>query len=210
MQKKIDGAWAGDNIQRGPGIRRRGSGSAGFSLASATPQQRLTFIPKVQVPFGISIRVNPSDPSLFQGMVNPQSDILLSPGQGSDWLACSGLGAWFNLIANDVVTIFIPISSFVPASATVQSYGQGTTTFDPTLPAWDSSDNGFVFDDGGTPPNQAGMNIMIGYTTPDAHGKPYLIQCQTNHMLIENSNIAGRPALYEFSHRRRYGITAPP
>lgn len=36
MNAKADALWAGDNIQRGPGIYRRGSGSAGYSLAAKT------------------------------------------------------------------------------------------------------------------------------------------------------------------------------
>lgn len=162
-------------------------------------------------PFGIKLRSNPDDPSgnTFQAMVNIESDILLSPRQSSDFLACTGLGVWVPAIPNDVFAIYIVIAGGVPTSATFQSYGQGSTVFDPTKGPWSTSDDSFVFDDGGTPPAQIGINILIGYTTPDAKGKPYLIQAQTNHILIEQGIIQGRGALYDFSHRRRYGITAP-
>jgi hypothetical protein len=39
MQDDIDSLWGGDNIQTGPGILRRGSGDAGFSLASKAKAQ---------------------------------------------------------------------------------------------------------------------------------------------------------------------------
>lgn len=124
-------------------------------------------------------------------------------------MTITGLDTWFDLIANDVIALYIVVSDYTAVSATIQSYGQGTTTFDPTLAAWDSGDNSYVFDDGGTPSKQIGINILIAYSTPKGDGSPYLVQAQFDHLLLENCDIEGQPAIYDFSHRERYGITAP-
>lgn len=211
IQDRMDALWGGDNIQRGPGIFRRGSGTGGFSLAARGVNQAVPASPQVSnIPFGISTRADPGDPTgnTFQAMVNLASDILQSL-KPNDNLAVTGLGAWFPLIATDVIALWIPVSSYAPVSATIQSYGLGTTTFDPTLAAWSSGDNSYVFDDGMTPPSQIGINILLAYSTPDPTGKPFLIQCQLNHVLLELGFIEGEPALYDWSHRRRYGITYP-
>lgn len=144
----------------------------------------------------------------YQAMVNPDSTLMLS-NKPNDNLAITGLGTWFNFIANDVVALYIIVATYAATSATIQSYGVGNTTFDPTLSAWQPSDNSYVFDDAGTPPSQIGINILLGYSTPDSLGKPYFVQAQFNHLLLENCTIDGFPAIYDFSHRERYGITAP-
>jgi hypothetical protein len=209
MQDDIDSLWGGDNIQTGPGILRRGSGDAGFSLASKPGSARAPAPPSSNsFPFKIRVRTNPSNPALLQRMVNPDSTVMLS-GKPNDNLSVTGLGVWESFIANDVIALFIVVASGVAMSATIQSYGAGNTTFDPNLSAWDASDQSFVFDDGGTPPLQIGINILIGYSTPDAHGKPFLVQAQSTHILLEQDVIMGRAALFDFSHRERYGITAP-
>lgn len=41
MQDRDEALWNGDNIQRGPGILRRGSGKAGFSLAAKRGNQNV-------------------------------------------------------------------------------------------------------------------------------------------------------------------------
>lgn len=159
-------------------------------------------------PFKITWRVNPSNPSLFQAMVEADSTVMLS-GQPNNNLAVTGLGTWFDFLSTDVIALYIVVASYVAISATIQSYGQGNTTFDPTLAAWNAGDNSYVFDDGGTPPSQIGINILLGYSTPDANGNPFLVQSQFTHVLLENCSIDGEPAIFDWSHRERYGITAP-
>jgi hypothetical protein len=159
-------------------------------------------------PFQVTTRPDPNNPGQFQAMVNLQSDLLIS-SQPNKNLTVTGLNTWFPFIANDLISLYIVISKYVVQSATIQSYGMGTTTFDPTLAAWSSGDNSYVFNDGATPPFQIGANIMLAYSTPDALGNPYLVQAQFDHILLENCSIDGYPAIYDFSHRRRYGITAP-
>jgi len=161
-------------------------------------------------PFEIAWRTNPADPTgnTFQAKVSKNSDYLKST-KPNDSLSVTGLDSWFPFLTTDVITIFSPVTSYVPTSATVQSYGLGTTSFDPTSDPWNTGDNGIVFDDGGTPPVQQGLNVLLAYSTPDLKGKPYVIQSQLDHILIESGIIAGRAAVYDFSHRRRYGITAP-
>lgn len=164
-------------------------------------------------PFELKKRARPGDKTgmLFDVMVNPDSTVMKSL-KPNDNLTCTGLGVWIPLIANDVIAAFMVIANYIPISATIQSYGLGTTTFDPTLAAWNSGDNSYVYDDGATPPaapKQIGANILIGYSTPDSKGKPFLIQAQRDHILMENSQLDGFPAVFDFSHRERYGITAP-
>lgn len=190
-------------VRYGRGIY--GSRTTGGQTVNARRTRQGT---NIIAPFNLAVRRNPDDPLLFQAMVNEDSDCMLSM-KPTNWISIVGLGTWFNLIANDVITIYMPVTNYIPTSAHVQSYGMGTTTFDPTSDPWNSGDNGIVFDDSATPPAQAGLNIMIAYSTPDAHDNPYVIQCQNNHLLIEAGIIAGRACVYDFSHRRRYGITAP-
>ncbi len=169
------------------------------SIAGITPQ--------ASFPFKITTRINPSNPSLYQAMVSSDSVLMLS-AKPNDNLAITGLGIWFSLIATDVICLSITIADYVATVASIKSYGMGNTAFDPSLSAWDSSNNGFVWDDGMSPPKQIGANILLGYSNPVA-GKPYFVQAQFNHILLENCAIDTLPAIFDFSHRNRFGILAP-
>jgi len=161
-------------------------------------------------PFQITWGPDPANPGQYLAKVNPDSTLMLSC-KPNDNLAITGLGVSFPFIANDVIALYIVVSDYAAQSATIQSYGMGTTTFDPTLEAWGTGDNTYVFDDGATTPNQKqiGINILLGYSTPDSTGKPYFVQTQFTHMLLVNCVIDGYAAIYDFSPRERYGITAP-
>ena len=56
---------------------------------------------------------------------------------------------------------------------------------------------------------QAGINIMLGYSTPDLHGKPYFIQARKDHIRLEERCIGDRVGFYDYAPMRRYGITDP-
>lgn len=215
IQGRQDQLWAGDNIQRGPGIYRRGSGTGGFSLAARGGGQQVPQSPSTpnSFPFQITYRQTPFTPpavwdGTYQMMVNPDSTVMLS-GKPNDNLSVTGLGVWRPFIANDVIALYIVVSGYAATTATIQSYGLGTTTFDPTLAAWAAGQNSYVFNDLGTPPLQIGINILLGYSTPTMTGAPFFVQAQFDHVLLENSDIDGQPAIFDFSHRERYGITAP-
>lgn len=200
---------------------------AGSNGTTQKPIRRPFFRPPLlgttQFPWQVSMRPRPGDSTgtLFDAMVNTNSDILYdfrsSNTYGDGWIPCNGLGTWFPFIATDVIAVFIPLTSgsIVPGTtvATIQSYGNpaSTTTFDPKAAAWAAAYNSFVYstDNTSSTSPQAGINIMLAYSTPDLSGNPYLVQAQFDHLFIEAMCIDGRPALYDRSHRRRYGITAP-
>lgn len=147
-------------------------------------------------------------PGQFQALVSINSDILLSP-KLDDNLEVTGLGSWFDLISSDVIWIYVVVSDQSATSATIQSYGQGNSGYNPTAGAWDDS-GGFVQNDGGTPPSQIALNQMIAYTTPDLKGNPYLIQSAFNHFEVYSRCVEGLPAqMMKPASSRRYGITAP-
>lgn len=177
-----------------------------------TARPRIAPSNNIKFPFQITPKPDPANPGQFLAQVNTDSTVMKSL-KPDDNLTVTGLGTDFPFIANDVIALYIVVSQsptpYAAVSATIQSYGAGTTTFDPTLGPWNPIDNSFVFDDGGTPPKQIGINILLGYSTPDLLGNPYFVQAQTTHMLLENCDINGKPAIYDFSHRERYGITAP-
>lgn len=172
------------------------------------------------IPFSISITGNAIDG--YMASVNPNSDLLIS-AKPDDFLAIDGSGGSgvalgvpiaFNP-SDDIIALYIIVDNtttpLTPIHAGIQGKFAGTSNFDPTLPAWDSSDESFVFDDGASTPQQIGINILLGYATTDiVTSLPFFIQCQTTHLLLENCNIDNRPAIYDFSHRRRYGITTAP
>lgn len=166
-------------------------------------------------PFQVLWRPNPDDPSgnTFQAMVNVESDLLQSL-RPDDNLTITGLGSWFDFIPNDVIALYIVVDPssypYVATSATIQSYGQETTIFDPTKDAWSMDDDSYVFDDGGSPPQQIGINFLIAYSTPDDAGKPFLVQACDTHLVLQMTAIDYVPALFPLpAPYRRYGITTP-
>lgn len=198
----------GDNVNSSPTVKRNQNGNAGFTLeVIPTPPGVIS-----SVPFGVSWRINPNDPSgnTYQAMVNVDSDLLLSLKPTNN-MTVTGLGSWFDFIPNDVITLWIPVTDGVPQSATIQSYGQGTTTFDPDANAWASGDNSYVINGGSGTAEQTGINVMLAYSIPRTdNGKPYLIQCITTHLRLEWGAIDGLGAYFPFSApSRRYGITGP-
>ena len=174
-------------------------------------------VPAQPTPFAITLSPDPSTPGALLATVG-EGTVMLS-GKPDNNLSVSGLGSAFSTNPGssgtaegtvlDIFALYIVVAGYVATSATIQSQFAETSNFDPTLAAWEPSDQSYVFDDGGTPPSQIGINVLLGYTIADATGNPFLIQCQTTHVLLENSFIDSEPAIFDFSHRERYGITAP-
>jgi len=209
--KSLDRVEGGENVERGPGIYiRRGGRGAGYTISAKVSGSGGVFGASAPGPFGVSYWPNPDDPSgnTFLAQVNEDSDILKSSAS-NDWLSCTGLGSPFPLISNDVIWVSISFGfSYNAISAKIKSYGLGDSDFDPSIiTPWTT--NSFVKNNGADVPIQTEANILIGYSTPDTNGKPYFIQAQRDHLLLENIDIGGLPAVYDCSHRRRYGITAP-
>lgn len=171
-------------------------------------------------PFFITITGNATDG--FFATVNTNSYILTSaqPASSLDIDGSGGTGVALGVPFpfdpyNDCISLYIIVDNsttpLTPTNAGIQSWGAGTSNFDPTLPAWDPSDESFVFDDGASTPQQIGINILLGYASTDEDtGLPFFIQCQDENILLENCNIDNRPAVYDFSHRAPYGLTTAP
>lgn len=197
--------WNGDNVGVGPGITKRGVSGAGYSLSSSGGGGASSGSIH---PWKVSMRENPDTPGQFQALVYLNSDLLksLRPDDGQ---TVTGLNTWFDLINNDVIWIEIPISSYAPTGASIDSYGQGDDAFVPTAQPW--TEGGYVeaVDNENTSSPQNKLRIMLAYTQPDEiTGNPVLYQkAYTNFYLSYfPSGILARPALIALpSPYGRYG-----
>jgi hypothetical protein len=155
-------------------------------------------------PFKIFTRTNPSNPLLFQARVYDKSDVLKSINL-TDKLNVTGLttyntdgsvkeSSWFSYISNDVIYLTYTIGD---ASATIHSYGQGDSGFNPASTAGDASS--VIAISGGT---QTTWRIMLGYSLSDDDGNPVLTQTWNTHVLISNGCITGKGCVYDFTSPR--------
>lgn len=195
-----------NDMQRSiPVIRYSGGGARvshlGNQVFVQTPRRQSNI--SAPFPFQVLTRPKKGSPGSFEAKVELHSDLMKS-GQPNDNLTITGLDTWFAFIATDVICVSIDVTDLVPSGATIRSYGQGNTTFDPTFPAWDPTMDGYLVSDGGDPAAQAGAFILIASSVPDDHGNPKLTQHQFTHMLLEEKCIAGISSIFDWSHRSRY------
>jgi hypothetical protein len=89
-------------------------------------------------------------------------------------------------------------------SATINSWGNGDE-FDVTQPAW-SGNKGYLEHDGNDPAVFHSCRKLIGYSYPDADGKPVIVQgIKQNQVLIDICE-DGRSAKYPFDHGGGYPL----
>jgi hypothetical protein len=132
-------------------------------------------------PWKVSVRPKADAEGEFEAMVNSNSYLLQSL-QPDDDQTVTDLGTWFDFIANDVIWIEITIDAGEITGASIDSYGQGDSTFDPTADAYTSG--AFVEDDGGSPLSQTKARMIIAYSVPDGDGNPTLTQVAFNHVVM--------------------------
>lgn len=168
-------------------VKRLGGG-----LTVNTPKYRSR--PQTILDFPWQVTITVSGGSSF-ATVNKKSDLLLSL-KPNDNITVTGLGSPFPFIpGNDLIWIYMVVASQTVTSATIQSYGQGNSGFNPTLNAWDNS-GGYVQDDGGTPPDQIAANVMIFESYTDGLGNVVNKQQANTHFVIKNMCIDGQPAQF--------------
>jgi hypothetical protein len=150
-------------------------------------------------PWKVSVRPKAGFPGEFEAMVNSSSDLLQSL-QPNDNQTVTGLGTWFELIADDVIWIEITIDAGEVTGASIDSYGQGDSTFDPTADAYTS--DAFVEDDGEASPSQIKARMLVAFTDSNIS----LTQVAFNHVVMRYFCLLGISTAFPFpSPYGRYG-----
>lgn len=142
MLDRADALWAGDNIQRGPGILRRGSGSAGFSLAARTTAQQVQAASAIHIPFGVAIS---KSGAAYKATVNSRGSLLRNYVLNNNQ-AITGLDSPFVFdFGNDLIWLDITIdpTTGLPTATTVNSYGLGGVWAPSDLPSEYGTGHGF-------------------------------------------------------------------
>ncbi len=206
----IERLWKGDNVGAGLNIIKKAAAGGGYSLA-ATGKSSLGG-GSGAFPWQVSIRSNPDDPSLFQASVEIESDLLKSL-KANDSQNVTGLGTWFDFIASDVIWLEISISSYTSSSASIDSYGQGDSAFDPTAEAWTTGGYVESSDNSNPTASQIVLRVLLAHSYPDPDtGAPTLVQDAFDHLLLSfyPTGVLARPAVVALpSPYREYFIPSP-
>jgi len=155
-------------------------------------------VPSVRsAPWSTTVNVDAAS-GAWTAYVNPHSYLMQSPVRGDIVTISSGLNSPLSLnSAGDFIYLECTVSSLAPGTATVNS-GSAGGTFDPTKPAWDPGGQGYLANDGATPPNQTFFRVLLSTIAPDSKGNPVITPCCLNHLLIFNVADTGEAAINAF------------
>lgn len=182
-------------------LQERTTGKAGQDNAiqgtGPSPLSAMTHAPTpvVYTPFQVLTRLNPVT-LVKEYKVILQSTLFQSPA-GNDNLAITGLDTWTAFPAATTGWFYLKASVgdyvVTPGTPTILVDGPGGD-FVPNSAPWNAG--AFVEDDGGTPPQQKYLRVLIANYDATQPGPPVIMQKLFSDLILQNCCFDGYAAIY--------------